>query len=232
MAVDGLKPERDGESLWVFRDLLSAEILKAVAVASMDTSTLAGHLRGIKALGVPIAGVISDAQNIILKAVEDVLPGVPHQLCQIHFLRDFAEPATAADQALQQELSKQLKGLAAFEKAAGENAPKGPQAQEIKAPKSVTLTTDSPASSPGPGRPRKHVRLTPPKTEEERTVVRDVCEILRAILKNHGRYPLEAPGIETRDLVKKVLDALDQGLKKGALDLSSCGNFVSTSKSL
>lgn len=231
LALDGLKPERDGESLWVFRDTLSAEVLKAVAVPSMDTIALAGHLREIKALGVPIAGVISDAQNIILKAVAEVLPGVPHQLCQIHFLRDFAKPVTAADQALQQDLGTRLKGLGAFEKAAAEDCPKGPKAPEIKAPKSVTLTPDAPASSrSGPGRPRTHVRLQAPKTADERILVRDVCEMLRAILKNHGRYPLEAPGLETRDMLKTLLDALDQGLKKGALDSSSCSSSVNTSR--
>lgn len=231
LAIDGLKPERDGESLWVFRDVLSGEILKAVAAASMDTATLARHLRGIKALRVPITGVISDAQNIILKAVGKVLRGVPHQLCHLHFLRDFAEPVTTADQALQNELSKQIKGLSAFEKAAAEDPPQGPQTPEIKAPKSVTLPPNLKGTRP-PGRPRTHVRLEPPQTAEERTLVRDVCEILRAILKNHGHYPLETPGLETRDMLQKLLDALDEGLKKGGLDSFSWDSCASTSTSL
>lgn len=231
LGLDAAQPEMDSESLWVFRDTISEEILRVVSSLSMDAATLAGHLRKIRALGIPITGIISDAQNIILKAVKQVFPGVPHQLCQIHFLRDFAKPVSAADQTLQQDLNKQLRGLAAFEKVAAEEAPKGPKRAEIKAPKSVTLSEAGPPPNPRGGRPRTHVRLKPPQTQEERLLVRDVCQILRAILKNHGRYPLQAPGLETHDMLKSLLAALDEGLKKGEVDLSSFANCVSMSTS-
>lgn len=227
LALDAAQPEADGESLWVFRDTLSGEVLMALASASMNAATLAGHLRKIQGLGIPITGIISDAQNIILQAVANVFPGVPHQLCQLHFLKDFAKPVSAADQTLQQDLSKQLRGLSAFEKAAAEKPPQGP----LSAPKSVTLSQEALPPVPRPGRPRTHVRLKPPQTQEECLVVRDVCQILRAILKNHGRYPLETPGLETHDMLIKVRDALDEGLKKGELDFSSFASCVSTSTS-
>jgi hypothetical protein len=227
LALDAAQPEADGESLWVFRDTLSEEVLMAVTSASMNAATLAGHLRKIKGLGIPITGIISDAQNIILKAVQKVFPGVPHQLCQIHFLKDFAKPVSAADQALQQDLSKQLRGLSVFEKAAAEKPPQGP----LSAPKSVTLSEEAQPAAPRSGRPRTHVRLKPPQTQEEALIVRDVCQILRAILKNHGRYPLETPGLETHDMLTQVRDALDEGLKKGELDFSSFASCVSTSTS-
>ena len=38
--------------------------------------------------GAPILGVISDAQESIRLAVAETIPGVPHQLCQFHVLRD------------------------------------------------------------------------------------------------------------------------------------------------
>lgn len=225
LAIDAAQPDMDAESLWVFRDTLSGEVLEAFSAASMDARTLAERLRGLKALGVPVTGVISDAQNIIVQAVELVFPKVPHQLCQIHFLRDFAKAVTAADQALKQDLAKHLRGLATFEKAASEKPPQGP----LRAPKSVSLTEDAPAASPRPGRPRTHVRLHPPRTPEERDLVRQVSEILRAVLKHHGRYPLHAPGLETRDLLQQVLEALDAGLKKKEADPSSWSNSVNTS---
>lgn len=227
LALDAAQPEADGESLWVFRDTLSGEVLRAVASASMNAATLAEHLRKIKALGVPVTGIISDAQNIILQAIHKVFPSVPHQLCQIHFLKDLAKPVSAADAALQQDLSKQLRGLSVFERAADEKPPQGP----LSAPKSVTLSEEVQPSAPQPGRPRTHVRLTPPQTPEEGLLVRDVCRILRAILKNHGRYPLQTPGLETHIMLTQVRDALDEGLKKGELDFSSFASFVSTSTS-
>lgn len=231
LALDAAQPDATAESLWALRDALSEEILKAFSAPSMDAPTLAGHLRWVHTLGIPVAGVVSDGQNVILEAVPKVFPGAPHHLCHLHFLRDFAKLVTANDQALKEDLSKKLKGLLAFEKAARENPPQGPQTPEIKAPKSVTLSDDpAPAKAP-PGRPRTRVRLKPPKTQEERILVRDVCELVRAILKHHGRYPLEAPGLETRDMLKQVLDALDEGLKKGGPDLSSCVSSTSMSAS-
>ena len=230
LALDAAQPEADGESLWVLRDTLSGEILTGFTAPSMDADTLAGHLRNIKALGIPLTGVISDAQNFIIKAVGEVFPDVPYQLCQIHFLKNFAKKVTAADAALKNELGKHLRGLASFERAATENPPQTLPKNPLKAPKSVTLS-DEPAPSRGLGRPRTRVRLKPPRTPEERALVRDVCEILRAILKSHGRYPLKAPGLETRDMLHKLLEALDEGIKKGGPDFSSCDSSASMSKS-
>ena len=48
-------------------------------------------------MGVPVAGVVSDGQTSIRRAVERALPGVPHQLCHFHFLREAAQPIFEAD---------------------------------------------------------------------------------------------------------------------------------------
>jgi hypothetical protein len=227
LSIDAAQPQMDQDALWALRDVLSGEVLKAFSAASMDAATLAGHLREVKALGVPVTGIISDAQNIIVQAVAKVFPGVPHQLCRIHFLRDFAKLVTDADEALKTDLAKHLKGLAPFQRAAAENPPQSLKEGLLRAPKSVTLSEEAPRQRPRPGRPRLHVALKPPATSGERTLVRTVCELLRAVLKNHGRYPLEAPGLETRDMLKQVLDALDEGLKQGGLDFFCCVNGAS-----
>lgn len=229
LGIDAAQPDMDAESLWVFRDTLSEEILLAFSARAADASLLPPYLRKIKALRVPVTGVISDGQKIILSAVGEVFAGVPHQLCQLHFLKDFAQLVSAADQSLKGELAKNLRELSTFERAAAQKPPPALKNGQIKAPKSVTLTEDP--SPPTGGRTRNRVRLQPPKTHEEATLVRDVCEILRAVLKNHGRYPLQTPGLQTRNMLQKLLDALNEGLKKGELRLFCCANSPSTSKS-
>src|SRR5258708_36714701 len=42
-------------------------------------------------LEIPIVGVITDGQHSIRKAVARALPGVPHQLCHFHYLREAAK---------------------------------------------------------------------------------------------------------------------------------------------
>lgn len=54
---------------------------------------------------------MSDAQESIRIAVASVFPGVPHQLCQYHALREAAEPLWEADRHLLVEAKKELRGL-------------------------------------------------------------------------------------------------------------------------
>jgi len=228
LSLDAAQPEAGRESLWIFRDVLSGEILEGFSCLSIDADALCAALQKIKvAVDLPIVGVISDGQNIIVQAVAKALPGVPHQLCQFHFLKDLAKPVTALDRELTHDLKQELRGLNAFEKATDPNRPKGPQDPEIKAPKSVTVGAQPAPSEPGPGRPRLHVRLRPPDTLAEESIVRQVCEIVRAILAKSGRYPLEAPGLEIRELVAQVARSLHDALKKSARCSSS--NSLSTS---
>ena len=69
-----MQPEVGHEVLWVLRDCLSQEILLARTMLSATNQDLAVLLAEVKqAIGVPIAGVISDGQQSIRKAVEDAL---------------------------------------------------------------------------------------------------------------------------------------------------------------
>jgi len=93
LALDGLQPDVGHEVLWVIRDCLSGEVLLARSLLSGTAGDLAPLLREVaSAVGVPVAGVISAGQTAIRRAVAQALPGVPHQLCQFHFLREAARP--------------------------------------------------------------------------------------------------------------------------------------------
>src|ERR671926_742294 len=98
LALDGLQPDVGHEVLWVVRDCLSGEVLLARSLLSGTAADLAPLLREVaEAVGVPVAGVISDGPTSIRRAVEQALPGVPHQLCQFHFLREAADAIAPAD---------------------------------------------------------------------------------------------------------------------------------------
>ena len=58
------------------------------------------------ACGVPVAGVLSDSQHSIRNAAAEVFPGVHHQLCQFHYLREAAKPIYEADRHTQVQLKK------------------------------------------------------------------------------------------------------------------------------
>jgi hypothetical protein len=121
LAVDGLQPEVGHEVLWVLRDCLSGEILLARSLLSATETDLATLLSEVRdALEVPITAVISDGQQSIRKAVARVFPGVPHQLCQFHYLREAATPLFAADRHAKKELKKRVRGIRPLERAVEE----------------------------------------------------------------------------------------------------------------
>jgi hypothetical protein len=117
LALDGLQPDVGHEVLWVVRECLSGEILLARSLLSATEESLRGLLGEVVAgLEVPVAGVVSDGQHPIRRAVAGVLPGVPHQLCQFHYLREAAKEVYEADRHAKKELKKRVRGVRPIER--------------------------------------------------------------------------------------------------------------------
>jgi hypothetical protein len=131
LALDGLQPDVGHEVLWVLRDCLSGTVLLARSLLSATGADLAVLLREVAAnLGVPIAGVVSDGQHSVRLAVRQALPGVPHQLCQFHYLREAAQPVFEADRHAKKELKKQVRGVRPIERSV--EGGDGPEAEAVR----------------------------------------------------------------------------------------------------
>src|SRR4029077_19370703 len=79
-----------------------------------DLAKLIGEVK--VALPVPIVGVVSDGQDSIRKAVKEALDGIPHQLCQFHYLRDAAKPVYEADRHAKVQWKKKVRGIRPIER--------------------------------------------------------------------------------------------------------------------
>ena len=108
VAVDGIQPEKGNETVYVVRDALTGRVLAAEQVTSSETAVMKALLAPVVALGVPVLGTITDAQESELQAVEQLWPKVPHQVCQFHALRDASQPAFDADKKTKTAMRKQL----------------------------------------------------------------------------------------------------------------------------
>lgn len=118
LALDGLQPDIGHEVLWVVRDCLSGEVLLARSLLSGRAADLAPLLREVAATaGVPVLGVVSDGQTSVRRAVAEALPGVPHQLCHFHFLREAAHPVFEADRHAKVALKAGARGVRPIERA-------------------------------------------------------------------------------------------------------------------
>jgi hypothetical protein len=134
LAIDGLQPDVGHEVLWVLRDCLSGEVLLARSLLSARQQDLAALLGEVKALldgmAVPVGAAVSDGQQSIRKAVAEALPGVPHQLCQFHYLREAARPIYEADRNAKKRLKKEVRGVRKIERAC-EGREDDPEAEVI-----------------------------------------------------------------------------------------------------
>jgi len=109
IGLDGMQPEKGNTCLYIVRELQSGLTLLAEPLTDSSHETLNCHLlEPLKALatefGLRWGGVVSDAQESIRLAVADSLPGVPHQACQSHCLRDAGQVTFEADRSLKKSL--------------------------------------------------------------------------------------------------------------------------------
>ncbi len=94
------------------------------------------------------------------KAVAFVFPGVPHQLCQFHYLKDAIKPFYEADQHAKALLKKQLRGARPIERALEEHpTPENDAIRDYCLAVRASLTDDgrSPLEASGL---RLHARIT------------------------------------------------------------------------
>jgi hypothetical protein len=111
LAVDGLQPEQGNDQLWVVRELHSGAVVAAAHLQQASAPCLIPLLRPVQQTGLPVLGVVSDAQQSVRLAVAEVFPGVPHQLCQYHALREATEPLWEADRHLLVQVKQELRAL-------------------------------------------------------------------------------------------------------------------------
>jgi hypothetical protein len=132
LALDGLQPDVGHEVLWVLRDVVSGEVLVARSLLGATADDLVPLLEEVRTIlsgepaaqdlvpervpAIPIRGVVSDGQVSIRHAVARALPGVPHQLCQFHYLREAAKPVFEADRHAKKELKKRVRGVRPIER--------------------------------------------------------------------------------------------------------------------
>lgn len=116
LAIDGLQPEKGHETLYLFSDTISRTNLLTQTLSNSSSDHVAALIDQVKAMGIPILGVVTDKQHSLVLAIDKVLPGIPHQLCQFHFFRNLAQPVVEADRAMKKHIKKTLRGIAPVER--------------------------------------------------------------------------------------------------------------------
>jgi hypothetical protein len=114
VSIDGMQPEKGNLCLYILRNprlglTYLAESLEDSGAPTLRQVLLEPMQVLAEQLGLPILGVVSDAQESIRLAVRAALPGVPHQCCQFHCLRDAGTLTFEADRSMKTALKQRLR---------------------------------------------------------------------------------------------------------------------------
>jgi len=124
LMADGLAPDGEGPQLYVLWEVLSGTPISGMLIDQADTLHLTEWLTGCRDLtgGLPVLALLSDKEKALVAALRTVWSEVPHQLCQMHFMKNLSEPVHRADQKLRQTLRDRLCSLPAVPDLAAEEA--------------------------------------------------------------------------------------------------------------
>lgn len=108
ISIDGIQPDKGNETIYLVREVSTGRLLHAQNVTTSDTETIKRVLSPVMALGVPVRGAISDAQQSLRDAIASLWPNVPHQTCQFHYLQEAARPIFEVDRGMRAKMRKTL----------------------------------------------------------------------------------------------------------------------------
>jgi Transposase, Mutator family len=113
LSIDGIQPDKGNETVYLVREVLTGRMLLAEPTRDSETETLKRLLASIQTVPVPVQGIVSDAQTSLVCAIASLWPQVPHQICQIHALRDASKTIFEQDRkaklAVRQKLQPKLR---------------------------------------------------------------------------------------------------------------------------
>jgi hypothetical protein len=221
LSLDGLAPEGGEPQLWVVRELQTGLTLRSGWLSQQDQTTFENFLSPIAKANLKILAILSDKQRGLLPAVQTVFPEVRHALCQSHYFKNIAEPATSADETMKVSLRKKVRESA------------GHLIRPEYVEKSGVMTVTGLLPSPIEEASREEAPVEESTQKERKSIVDALLRRVRYLLTLKGRPPFRMAGIEMFEGLQEVCECveslithmpderlveLQQGIK-GALDI-------------
>jgi hypothetical protein len=110
LSIDAMQPEKGNDALYVVCELRSGLTLQARSLPNQRADTIRLQvLKPIHELGFSIRGIVSDAEDAIHRACQEMWPDSPHHACHFHALRDAGKLISDADQSLMVKIKHDLR---------------------------------------------------------------------------------------------------------------------------
>jgi len=236
LTIDGLQPEKGHETLYVVRELNLGRLWFAEPLLSSSQGEINGlferALEISRRLDKPVRAWMSDKQAAFVAGVEAVFPGVPHRLCQNHFLRDAAKPVLEEDSHAKVQMRRKVRGLRDIERpvlarsrrakeaastqvAAAAAAPAAAKSPQAATP--AEQPPNSPTEAPLPTQPAGSATNAPAPIETADDVVLAYCAAVRGVLNDDQGGPLHPPGVRMAAALEEIFDSIGRARmeKKG-----------------
>ncbi len=208
LGLDGLMPEGGEPQLWLVRELQTGWTLRSGWLDRQDEATFSAFLQPIADLGLPVQATLSDKQAALLSALKLVFPQARHGLCQLHYLKNAAQPVADADEQMKIALRQTVRGQVGD--LLRPNSPEKPAVLTVTglipspAPASVAADTRSVVSTAD-----TNASLAP----QQEAIVQDLLQRTRYLLTLKGRPPFRLAGVEMFEQLQAVARCVDQLLR-------------------
>lgn len=188
LSIDGIQPDKGNETIYLVRDVLTGRVLCAENVQSSETEVMKQLLAPVVQLGLPVLGVISDAQISERLAVAQLWPTVPHQTCQFHYLREASRPIFDLDRQTRTAMRKTIQS----------------KLRETRSQLTHHLQDVQGANAPDQQAEREHVQI-----------LADYALGIQTALNLDGKMPFVYPGLAGYDALGAIEASLMNLEKKG-----------------
>lgn len=200
LSLDGLAPEGGEPQLWVVRELQTGLTIRSGWLSEQGQHAFDNFLRPIAETDLTITAVLSDKQRGLLPTVQEIFPEARHAFCQLHYLKNIAEPAASADETMKVELRKTVR-----QKAGDIIRP-----EHVEQPGVLTVTglLPSPIIEGPPAEEETEQHSIDQVEQERQSIVDTLIRRVRYLLTLKGRPPFRMAGIEMYQGLKEVCDCL------------------------
>lgn len=218
LMCDGVQFEERSPVLYLVWDAISGTPLFGERKPRRGEDDLVPLLERVRAMNVPVIGVVTDKESGLVPAVKRVFPDVPYQYCQTHFLRNCAKPLKDDLRALQDgvrrrakavcKMAKRLSSSEESAKALPDDLAKPTTEPLAMLPSSEQLVVEAPGE-------KIDLHTGPPAaplTEEK--LVQEVCELVRVNSRVHGKAPLDPPELKRHERLEKLRTLVNDARKK------------------
>lgn len=191
LMCDGVQHDNRSPVLYLVWDAISGEPLFGERKQFRGEQDLVPLLERVRSMNVPVIGAVTDKEAALVNAISHVFPGIVHQYCHTHFLRNCAKP-----------LENERKEL-------GDSVRR--RAEEVRNVLKTTIHVGgrAEATSASSGEPE---RSSPGLSEQQ--LAQRVGELVRDNSRVSGRAPLEPAELKRHERLEQVRGLVHDAKKK------------------